>query len=114
MAGNMDEVVNFAKKHNLKIVEDRYRQLVLVGMVNMRVRLVKLVVFRFLQDKTITTGEGGLVVTNDDGIYEKLLFIRNQGRIDRGSFIHPEIGYNFRMTDIQSADRTCHWRSWTR
>ena len=41
--------------------------------------------------------------TNDKKTYEQLLYLRNQGRINRGSFIHPEIGYNFRMTDIQAA-----------
>lgn len=59
--------------------------------------------FSFFADKTLTTGEGGLVVTNDDNIYENLQYLRNQGRIDRGSFIHPRLGYNFRMTDIQAA-----------
>ena len=42
-------------------------------------------------------------ITNNEDIYEILLFLRNQGRIERGTFIHPEIGYNFRMTDIQMA-----------
>ena len=59
--------------------------------------------FSFFADKTITTGEGGLVVTNDQAVYESMLYLRNQGRINRGSFIHPEIGYNFRITDLQAA-----------
>lgn len=59
--------------------------------------------FSFFADKTITTAEGGFVVTNNPKTYEKLLYLRNQGRRDRGTFIHPEIGYNFRMTDIQCA-----------
>lgn len=103
MACNMDEVVNFAKKHNLKIVEDAAQAIGISWDGKHAGTFGEVGSFSFFADKTITTGEGGLVVTNDDAIYEKLLFIRNQGRIDRGSFIHPEIGYNFRMTDIQSA-----------
>ena len=44
-----------------------------------------------------------VVTTNDKKVYEKLLYLRNQGRLNRGSFVHPEIGYNFRITDIQAA-----------
>lgn len=59
--------------------------------------------FSFFADKTITTGEGGFVGTDDEGIYRRLRFLRNQGRENRGSFVHPEIGQNFRMTDLQAA-----------
>jgi perosamine synthetase len=59
--------------------------------------------FSFFADKTVTTGEGGLIATNNERYYESLRLLRNQGRMDRGSFIHPAIGYNFRMTDLQAA-----------
>jgi perosamine synthetase len=59
--------------------------------------------FSFFADKTITTGEGGYVVCKSAETYEKLLLLRNQGRINRGTFIHPAIGYNFRITDLQAA-----------
>ncbi len=59
--------------------------------------------FSFFADKTVTTGEGGLIVTADEPCYERLRLLRNQGRMDRGSFIHPAIGYNFRLTDLQAA-----------
>jgi len=59
--------------------------------------------FSFFADKTITTGEGGLVVTPDEQINTRLSFLRNQGRMASGTFVHPEIGFNFRMTDIQCA-----------
>ena len=103
MACNMEKVLQFAKKHNLKIVEDA-AQAIGIKWNNVHAGAFGDVgSFSFFADKTITTGEGGLVVTNDEEIYKSLLYIRNQGRLDRGSFIHPEIGYNFRMTDIQSA-----------
>jgi perosamine synthetase len=43
------------------------------------------------------------VVCKDKATYEQLLLLRNQGRLDRGTFIHPAVGYNFRMTDLQAA-----------
>jgi len=63
----------------------------------------KAAAFSFFADKTITTGEGGFVGTNDADVYEQLRYLRNQGRLDRGSFIHPQVGQNFRMTDVQAA-----------
>jgi len=58
--------------------------------------------FSFFADKTITTGEGGYVVCRDADVHSKLLHLRNQGRLDWGSFIHDEIGYSMRITEMQS------------
>jgi len=103
MACNMEAIMSFAEKHGLKVVEDA-AQGVGITWNNKHVGTYgDIGSFSFFADKTITTGEGGLLVTNNEETYKKLLYVRNQGRIDRGSFIHPEIGYNFRMTDIQSA-----------
>ena len=100
---DMDQVRKFAKKHKLMIIEDAAQA---VGVHRDKVHagtFGNVGCFSFFADKTITTAEGGLVVTNNEEIYQNLLYLRNQGRIDRGSFVHPEIGYNFRMTDIQAA-----------
>jgi perosamine synthetase len=59
--------------------------------------------FSFFADKTLTMGEGGYVVCRDEQLYERLQLLRNQGRIVRGSFQHPALGMNFRITDIQAA-----------
>jgi perosamine synthetase len=59
--------------------------------------------FSFFADKTITTGEGGFVGTDDEDVFGRLRLLRNQGRENRGSFVHPGIGQNFRMTDLQAA-----------
>lgn len=100
---NMNEVMAFAKKHNLKVIEDAAAGMGVHRDGKHAGTFGDVGTFSFFADKTITTGEGGFVITNDENIYDKLLYLRNQGRKDRGSFIHPEIGYNFRMTDIQSA-----------
>ena len=103
MACNMPEIMEFAKNHKLLVVEDAAQAIGVKWGKKHAGTFGQVGSFSFFADKTITTGEGGLVVTNDKKIYERLQFIRNQGRINRGSFVHPEIGYNFRMTDIQSA-----------
>lgn len=100
---NMDEVTKFAKKHNLKIIEDAAQAIAVRYNGKHAGTFGEVGCFSFFTDKTITTGEGGYIVTDDEKIYENLLYLRNQGRIDRGSFVHPRLGYNFRMTDIQNA-----------
>ena len=102
-SANMDIIMEFAHKHNLKVIEDA-AQAIGVKWGNKHCGSFGDVgSFSFFADKTITTGEGGFICTNNEEIYKNLLYLRNQGRINRGSFKHPEIGYNFRMTDIQCA-----------
>jgi len=103
-ACDMDKVMQIARKNKLLVVEDAcqghglYYKKKHVGTIG------DAGCFSFFADKTFTTGgEGGMVVTNNKKIYEKLLYFRNQGRLSSGSFIHPQIGYNFRMTDLQCA-----------
>lgn len=100
---NMDEVLNFAKKHHLLVIEDAAEALDVRWKGKCAGTFGDVGCISFFADKTITTAEGGIVLTDKKTIFEKLLFLRNQGRINRGSFIHPGIGYNFRMTDIQCA-----------
>ena len=102
-SANMKKIVDFSEKNDLKIVEDAAQAIGVNWQGNHCGSLGHIGSFSFFADKTITTGEGGFVCTNDEKVYEKLLYIRNQGRINRGSFVHPEIGFNFRITDIQAA-----------
>jgi len=100
---DMDPIVEIANKYHLKLVEDaaqgygvlyKGRHTGTIGDVGM---------ISFFADKTITTGEGAVVLTSDEDIYNKLKMLRNQGRTHSGTFIHPELGMNFRMTDLQCA-----------
>lgn len=100
---NMDQVISFARKHKLKIIEDAAQAIGVHWRGKHAGTFGTVGCFSFFADKTITTAEGGLVVTDNKEAYQQLLYLRNQGRIDRGSFIHPRLGYNFRMTDIQCA-----------
>ena len=100
---DMTEVMQFAKDKNLLVLEDAAQALGIKWEGKGCGSFGDVASFSFFADKTLTTGEGGFVCTNDEAIYEKLLYLRNQGRIHRGTFVHPEIGYNFRMNDIQMA-----------
>lgn len=102
---DMDAVMKIAKRHNLLVIEDACQGL---GVYYKKTKHVGTIgdvgCFSFFADKTISTGgEGGMVITNNKGLYEKLLYFRNQGRLNAGTFIHPQIGYNFRMNDLQAA-----------
>ena len=103
MCADMDSVMSFAKKNNLKVIEDAAQAIGVRYKGKHAGMFGDIGCFSFFADKTITTSEGGFVVCNNKDIYNNLLLLRNQGRIERGSFIHPHIGYNFRMTDMQSA-----------
>tara|TARA_R110002126_G_scaffold106301_1_gene241194 strand:+ start:5860 stop:6966 length:1107 start_codon:yes stop_codon:yes gene_type:complete len=103
MSVDMSKVLEFAKTNNLRVVEDAAQGIGVTWDGKHTGTFGDVGCFSFFADKTITTGEGGYVVTNNEEIYKKLLYLRNQGRLNRGSFIHPEIGYNFRITDIQAA-----------
>ncbi len=102
-AANMDEIMAFAKDNNLLVIEDAAQAIGVKWNGKHCGSFGDVGSFSFFADKTITTGEGGFVCTDNYEIYQKMLFLRNQGRINRGSFIHPQVGYNFRITDIQAA-----------
>jgi len=102
-SADMDPILKIADKHGLKVIEDaaqgygvfyKRRHVGTIGDVG---------IISFFADKTITTGEGAVILTDDESIYEKLRYLRNQGRLDSGTFEHSHLGMNFRMTDLQCA-----------
>ncbi len=101
---DMDAVVKIAKKHKLYVIEDAAQVVGVFYKTKHLGTFGDMGTFSFFADKTITTGgEGGMVVTNNKKIYEKLRLFRNHGRPNSGTFIHPTMGYNFRITDLQAA-----------
>lgn len=59
--------------------------------------------FSFYANKIVTTGEGGMVVTNNKGIAEKARYFRNMAFQKKTRYLHKDIGYNYRMTNLQAA-----------
>ncbi len=102
---DMDPILELAEDHNLKVIEDaaeahgaEYKGKI-VGC------LGDAGCFSFYANKIITTGEGGIVVTNDDKFAERasflkdLAFPRGKGRV----YLHDEIGFNYRLSNIHAA-----------
>ncbi|OGM75823.1 hypothetical protein A2382_00680 [Candidatus Woesebacteria bacterium RIFOXYB1_FULL_38_16] len=100
---DMESVCGFAKENGLLVIEDAAQAIGVKYKGKHAGNWGDVGSFSFFADKTITMGEGGFVTTNNSEVYDKLLYLRNQGRKERGTFIHPEIGYNFRITDFHSA-----------
>ena len=97
------DVERFARQFNLKVIQDAAQS---IGVMTPRGHAgitSDISTFSLFIDKTITTGEGGVIAYDDDEIHENLIYMRNQGRIDRGSFIHPMMGWNFRISELNSA-----------
>jgi len=100
---DMDRIDEIAKKYGLKIVEDaaeahgaEYRGRKAGNLGNMAA-------FSFFANKIITTGEGGMIVTNDENLRDRCRSIRDQFFGIERNYIHNEIGFNYRMTNLQAA-----------
>lgn len=101
-ACGMAEIMALADKHGLKVLEDAAQAFGVKFNGKQAGTFGDIGVISFFSDKVITTGEGGALLTNSDAMYEKLRLLRNQGRPNAGTFIHPSLGMNFRMTDLQA------------
>ncbi len=102
-SADMDPILRTAEKHGLKIIEDAAQGIGVTFKDRHVGTLGTLGCISFFADKTITMAEGGAVLTDDPSLAESLRYFKNQGRLDRGSFIHKAVGYNFRITDLQAA-----------
>jgi perosamine synthetase len=99
----MDKLVQIAKEHNLFLIEDcaesigsRYagKHVGTFGHIS---------TFSFYGNKTITTGEGGMVVSNDKALMDKVFTLKMQGVSAVRQYWHEVIGYNYKMTNICAA-----------
>lgn len=103
MSADMDAIMRIAKAHNLRVIEDaaesigsRYkgRHVGFTG---------DLGIISFYPNKTITTAEGAVVLTDNDGLAKEMYRLKNHGRDKKGVFIHDSIGYNFSFSDLHAA-----------
>ncbi len=109
---DMDPVIRFAREHDLSVIEDaaeahgaeylcdrgseasRWRRCGGFG---------KLSCFSFYANKLVTTGEGGMVLTDDPRLADRVRSLRNLCFQPNRRFMHEELGHNFRMTNVQAA-----------
>ncbi|CAA6605001.1 DegT/DnrJ/EryC1/StrS aminotransferase [Rhodospirillaceae bacterium LM-1] len=100
---DMDGILRIAKEHGLFVVEDAaealgsYYKGAHVG------SLGDAAAFSFFGNKLITTGEGGMVTFRDEGLAKRARILRDHGMDPERRYWHVEIGYNYRMTNIQAA-----------
>lgn len=101
--GDMHAISAVAERHNLFVIEDA-AQAHGAGYAGRRVgSLGHAGVFSFHGGKTITTGEGGAVVTDDAGLADRLRHVRNHGTSPSRRYWHTTLGYNYRMSNVQAA-----------
>lgn len=100
----MGPISRVAKKHNLKIIEDACESLGAKYKGKMVGAFGEAAVFAFYPNKQMTTGEGGVVVTNNKKYHELFLSLRNQGRSGDMQWLdHDKLGYNYRMPELSAA-----------
>jgi len=99
-----DKLTEIAKRHNLYLIEDSAEAIGSEYKGHPAGSFGIAGVFAFYPNKQITTGEGGVVVTDDENIYKLSRSMRNQGRGEDESWLyHTRLGYNYRISDINCA-----------
>ena len=100
---NMDEIMSIARKYNLYVIEDATESLGAKYKGRFTGTFGNLGCFSFNGNKLITTGGGGMVVGEDEKRLEHIKFLVNQARDSSRGYYHPEVGFNYRMTNIEAA-----------
>ncbi len=99
-----DEILRISEKRGLKIIDDSCEALGAEYKGRKLGQFGDAAAFAFYPNKQMTTGEGGMIVTDDDGIARLCRSMRNQGRGEMGSWLeHERLGYNYRMTEMSAA-----------
>jgi perosamine synthetase len=99
---DMDRLLEIAARNRLMVIEDCAESHGATVRGRMTGALGDMGCFSFYANKIITTGEGGMVTTNDDALAERLRLLRNLA-FQRPRFLHEHAGHNFRMTGYQAA-----------
>ena len=100
---DMESILALARRHGLLVVENAAEALGASYRGRPAGSLGAVGVFSFYANKVITTGEGGMVVTNDRRLAERMRRLRDHGMDPERRDWHPEVGFNFRLTNLQAA-----------
>jgi perosamine synthetase len=101
----MDALLDISRRHGIPIIEDAAEAIGSIYHGKRAGSMGAFGTFSFHGTKTITTGEGGMFVTSDDAIYEKVLTLSNHGRSrdQRKQFWPDMVGFKYKMSNIQAA-----------
>jgi perosamine synthetase len=100
---DMDPILETARRYDLAVVEDAAEAHGAEYNGRRTGSLGRLGCFSFYGNKIITTGEGGMIVTNDDALASRAEFLKDHAMSTEKRYWHPEIGFNYRLTNIQAA-----------
>lgn len=99
----MDELIEISKEYNISLIEDSAEAL---GSIYKGTRAGKFgigSVFSFHRTKTITTGEGGMLLLDDDKLFERCMFLRDHGRVKGIPYYNSEVTYKYMPFNVQAA-----------
>jgi len=100
---DMDSILPLAQKHNIKIIEDAAEAHGALYKGKPVGSFGDISCFSFFANKIITTGEGGMCLTNSEALNYKMKILRDHGMSKTHKYWHEEVGYNYRMTNLQAA-----------
>lgn len=102
---DMDTLTTIARRHRLHLIEDAAEAIGSVWHGRRAGSMGAFGAFSFHGTKTITTGEGGIFVTNDDALYERVLTLSNHGRArgESRQFWPERVGFKYKMSNVQAA-----------
>jgi perosamine synthetase len=100
---DMDPIMEVARKYNLFVIEDAAEAHGAKYKGKMIGSIGDVATFSFFGNKIITSGEGGMIVTNDNRLAQKMRLLKGQGMDPERRYWFPIVGYNYRMTNIQAA-----------
>ncbi len=100
---SMDDIVSIAYRHNLYIIEDATESLGAKYKGKYTGTFGDFGVFSFNGNKVITTGGGGMIIGNDEEKIRHIRYLVNQARDEERGYFHQEIGFNYRMTNLEAA-----------
>jgi perosamine synthetase len=101
--GDLDRMMELAKKYHLPIVEDATESLGSYYKGKHSGSFGKMGCFSFNGNKIITTGGGGVIVTNDEALAKKAKHLTTQAKSDPFEYVHDEVGYNYRLVNVLAA-----------
>lgn len=100
---NIEEIIEIAKENNLFVIEDATESLGATYKNRQTGTFGDFGCFSFNGNKLITTGGGGMIVSNNQKKAEHIKFLVNQARDASKGYYHPELGFNYRMTNIEAS-----------
>ena len=100
---DMEKLMDLANQHNLTIIEDSTEALGSYYKGKHAGSFGLLGTFSYNGNKIITTGGGGMIVTNDEALAKKAKHLTTQAKSDAFEYIHDEIGYNYRLVNVAAA-----------